>query len=119
MIETLTEELSYLVSNKKVSISKQLENHQVTLPNTAAKIVLSNIIRNAFQHTWAGQVFISQHQNQVLIINRCEHFDTNNQNDQLGFGLGLRLTEELCEKLGCDYSNEQVEVGHQVKLTFK
>ncbi len=82
----------------------------------AARIVLGNLIRNAFQHTWKGQVIISQQGSQISIINRQFNADIDVAPTELGFGLGLQLTAQLTEKLGWPYQNIANENGHKVIL---
>jgi hypothetical protein len=72
--------------------------HSVAAANIPARIVICNLIRNAFQHTWRGKVCITQSGNNVEISN--DMLEDNGAEPDLGFGLGLQLTEQLCAKLG-------------------
>ncbi len=111
------DEQRYLLERKAVTVEVTTEPLQLTLPATACRIVLTNLIRNAFQHTQTGQVQISQHGSQVTIINH----DSNSQSDdteQLGYGLGLALTERLCHRLGWRYRNQACASGHQASVDF-
>jgi signal transduction histidine kinase len=118
LIDTINGELQYLLSNKKVTVSLTLSEFDIKLPVAAARIVITNIIRNAFQHTWEGHVHISQFKNEVVIINHCLSYRDSNDTNDLGFGLGLRLTHELCEKLGWYYENNTEAKGHHVIVRF-
>ena len=57
MIEKLTEELSYLLSGKKVEVSISCEPTTLVLPEALCRIVIANMIRNAFQYLF-GEVEI-------------------------------------------------------------
>jgi len=116
LIESVIDDLRYLLNNKPVTINQHLEHTELMISTNAARIVLSNLIRNAFQHTWKGYVHITQEKNHILIINHCEEFNTDNETNELGFGLGLRLTTELCRKLDWLYDNRIVKNGHEVVI---
>ena len=116
LIIGLTEELRYLLNDKNVDVEVDTKEYEINLPEVAAKIVLSNLIRNAFQHTWEGKILIKQHQNTVEIIN--EQKNNNEGNDDLGFGLGLKLTQQLSEKLAWDYENTTTPDQHKVIITL-
>ncbi|WP_163835640.1 sensor histidine kinase [Spartinivicinus ruber] len=115
IIQHLVEEMRYLLASKQVTVDIQTQPHTVCLPEAAARIVLGNLIRNAFQHTWEGKVDILQQHGTVQINNQQ---DANSDKEDLGFGLGLQLTERLCQRLGWSYRNEQQNNGHYVTLNF-
>jgi signal transduction histidine kinase len=116
LINEVVETLGYLLNQKDVSIELITEPFTLTIPKTACQIVIANLIRNAFQHTWEGKVFIEQHADTVMITNHCKQFEVDQKSGDQGFGLGLRLTAELCEKLQWDYQNQTQPDGHKVSL---
>ena len=87
MIQELVEELRYLLQGKSVSVDVETASYLIQLPATGCRIVLTNLIRNAFQHTQQGRVIIKQAENCVSIqnLNTDNVFD---ENSDLGFGLG-------------------------------
>lgn len=115
IIQHLVEDMRYLLVSKQVSVHIETHPYTLYLPEAAARIVLGNLIRNAFQHTWEGSVNILQKQGSVQIINQEK---AESEKEDLGFGLGLELTERLCQRLGWSYHNEQKDKGHFVTLTF-
>jgi signal transduction histidine kinase len=116
LVAELVEEARYLLNDKNVQIELDTQDFTIKLPDIAAKIVLGNLIRNAFQHTWEGEVVIRQRNNQVEIINK-EHGETIKENN-LGFGLGLQLTQQLANRLGWTYENVKQSKEHRVEITF-
>jgi signal transduction histidine kinase len=112
----ITEEMRYLLRDKTVELIVETYPYQCSISSVAARIVLGNLIRNAFQHTWEGQVIISQQGSQISIVNRQFEADIEVAPTELGFGLGLQLTAQLSEKLGWSYQNIANEMGHDVIL---
>ena len=102
LIQQLTDEMYYLLKDKPVSVKIETEPCQINLPEIAARIVLGNLIRNAFQHTWEGDVYIQQAGSCITFTNPMDQ--KNNDSDQ-GFGLGLQLVEQLCQRIRWKYDN--------------
>ena len=112
LIDQLVDEARHLINNQAVTLQLTVAPARVTASRAALVIVLGNLIRNAFQHTFEGTVSITQRDSTVSIINQ----DIAGEEPDLGFGLGLQLTEALCDRLGWQYTNEPVSGGHRVKL---
>lgn len=122
MIKGLTDDLEYLLQGKSVSLTLQLSPSSLKLPETAAQIVIGNIIRNAFQHTYHGEVEVNLSNNTLVVINR-EHGASNNDgaviksdNGEAGFGIGLKLIEKLSRKLNWTYQPAFTDNGYSVTL---
>ena len=125
----LTEELAFLLNNKQVEVVVEVDdNWTAEFPATPLRIVLGNLIRNAFQHTWEGRVEIRQ-QGGTIHIDNFEQptADSDSQDDieeqkqdrgDQGFGLGLQLTQQLTDRLGWRYSNQAEQDGHRVCLVL-
>lgn len=116
LIAQLVDELRYLLQGKTVNIEINTYPCQIELPTTACLIVLTNLIRNAFQHTHSGTVSITQKHNHVIIENN--NHDPEIGDDALGFGLGLELTQRLIEKFKWPYTTKITPIGHRVEVTF-
>ncbi|CAA0090820.1 Sensor protein QseC [Halioglobus japonicus] len=115
LIAQLTNEVEYLLKDKPVEVVLDTEPCQRVLPETVVRIVAGNLIRNAFQHTWEGTVTIRQQGATVEITNP---YEPTPGNTDLGFGLGLNLTEQLCQKLNWKYTNTAQGSERCAAVTF-
>lgn len=119
LVLQLIEELNYLLQGKPVDVTVKTSEYQIELPETACRIVLTNLIRNAFQHTQNGIVSISQSEHLVSIESKeIDGDDTNNNHNELGFGLGLKLTEKLVHQFNWQYQCQPQQSGHSVEVYF-
>lgn len=119
LLRQITGELAYLLTDKPVTVALATEPYTVHVPEGPARIVLGNLVRNAFQHTWDGQVHIRQRGDRVLIVNpRPVDGAGGNDGDELGFGLGLQLTARLTSRLGWAYRNRARRHHRVVRLRF-
>lgn len=115
LVQDLVSEHRYLLKSKEVALTVDTSPATVELADIAARVVIGNLIRNAFQHTWAGDVSIRQSGHTVIINNKQANGEGA---DDLGFGLGLQLTAQLTERMGWTYHNEPVPGGRSVSLQF-
>ncbi|WP_372881212.1 sensor histidine kinase [Psychromonas sp.] len=119
LVLNLTEELHYLLQGKSVEVQVKTSDCALELPETACRIVLTNLIRNAYQHTQSGLVSIVQNQHQVSIQNvNSDSGEEGNSSSELGFGLGLKLTEKLIRQFNWQYHSQVEPQGHKVEVTF-
>jgi signal transduction histidine kinase len=116
LIENLVDETRYLLAEKDVRVNVLTDSYVCELSTTALRIVLGNLIRNAFQHTWDGEVSIVQCGHTVQIENRSDDAGNRIDNDATGFGLGLQLTEQLTQRLHWKYRNLPITGGRLVEL---
>ena len=116
LLQQLVEEMRYLIHGKNVQVQIETSPYTVLFPETPAQIVLGNLVRNAFQHSWEGDILIHQTDNRVEISNTQSTGEAESQD--LGFGLGLQLTGQLAEKLGWDLTDESEQLSHRVSIVF-
>lgn len=116
VVGDIIDPLQYLLQGKKVDLNLSLEPVTLSLPEAAVRIVIGNLVRNAFQHTQQGEVDITVAGQTVIIANRESAPD--DVPDDLGFGLGLKLTEQLVEKMGWSCVTEVHTGLYRVVLTF-
>lgn len=119
LIEAQVAELRYLLRDKAVEVELDTEACRVILPEAPTRIVLGNLIRNAFVHTWEGRVVIRQRGSEVRIDNHQASPRVAEASQEVGFGLGLQLTAQLTQRLGWPYENRPDETGHRVRVVFE
>jgi signal transduction histidine kinase len=119
LIEQLAEESRYLLKDKQISLAILTEKGTIiNQPEHPVRIVIGNLIRNAFQHTQQGEITINQQGNVITIINESIHSDEYKETSSLGFGLGLELTSQLAEKLNWKYETKMESNLYKAKLAF-
>ncbi len=90
--------------NESVEVVVQTAPFSISVAEIPARIVIGNLLRNAFQHTWQGRIDIIQIEDTVKIINDISNKEGDGHDD-LGFGLGLQLTVQLTKKLNWSYKS--------------
>ncbi|NOI68040.1 HAMP domain-containing sensor histidine kinase [Vibrio sp. 99-8-1] len=111
--EELITRLDYLKQHKQLSVSIKGEGSCLVNP-ALIEIVMSNLIRNAFQYAEQGEISIFVSDETVTVSNHSSYQGDHSS----GFGLGLELVKRICAKQGwrfC-YQNSQQEV--QVEVIF-
>ncbi|TMP02519.1 sensor histidine kinase [Pseudoalteromonas sp. S3178] len=124
-ITTLSTELNYLLIAKHVNVALNTQQDcTITTDATACHIVLTNLIRNAYQHTQAGQVHISQQGSKVTIINCSAKDDapvaktSTAKHASIGYGLGLQLSEKIIKRHGWVYEVNDMPGRYEVVVDF-
>lgn len=115
LIAQLVRELSYLHANKQVDVTVEVEPFSSRLPVTLVRVVIANLIRNAFQHTSHGYVTIKQKGDLIQIVNNSE---VESEQVSLGFGLGLELSERIIQHYGWQFNVIKLSNGRDVTLQF-
>lgn len=93
----------YLVKNKLIDIVIEVPP-ELTLytEKSLLKIVLNNLIRNALQYTYNGQVKISVSDNALRICNSLSYLNNETacqaNEESYGYGIGLNLVKEICKQ---------------------
>ncbi|CAH1594878.1 Histidine kinase [Vibrio jasicida] len=116
LIIQINNDLSYVLQDKHVDVSLECDDTKLELPLGLSRIVITNLIRNAFQHSGNGEVKIKQVGKALKIDNYNLTKDKSTQD--LGFGLGLELTERLVNQYGWHYENKQTPSGRSVLIEF-
>lgn len=119
LVLQLIEELNYLLQGKSVQVKVQTSEYEIELPETACRIIITNLMRNAFQHTQSGVVLITQKEQHVMIESKdTDDGEEISYNNELGFGLGLKLTEKLVAQFNWQYRCTSQPAGHIVEVFF-
>ena len=88
-------EQQYLLTGKSIELHVDTSSYCYQLPTAAFNILVTNLIRNAFQHTVTGNITITQKATCIEVSNSTSGDDTPTQ---VGFGLGLKLINTLVER---------------------
>ncbi len=99
----LISDLEYLLTAKQCHAVLRGGSLQQLMPATLLRIVLTNLLKNAFQYSDPGQITISITQSKVEVINPF----LGEQTPNMGFGLGLELVKRICDRQGWIFSFEQ------------
>ncbi|MCG9581344.1 HAMP domain-containing histidine kinase [Vibrio tubiashii] len=96
LVQTILANHQYLQDGKQVAIKVNAspQNSPVKLPSILVEIVLTNLIRNALQHTKQGAISIELSGSDVQVTNSLE--DSESSSSEVSFGIGLILIERLC-----------------------
>jgi len=120
MIEYLVEDNHYLLQGKDVKVCLEIEDTIVRTVETPCRLILNNLIRNAFQYTAEGEVRFSFTQQQVVIININKSDDLlDYTGGDYGYGLGLRLVSKIVKKMSWQYHNNEIPGGRAVEVNFE
>lgn len=119
MLHHLVDDNQYLLQGKNVKVSLNIETSLFDLVETPCRLVLNNLIRNAFQYTIEGEVTIrfSQARINIVNINQAEEVLDHSGADY-GYGLGLRLVERIVDKMSWGYQNNEIDGGRDVVVDF-
>tara|TARA_Y100001968_G_scaffold310774_1_gene332047 strand:+ start:13938 stop:15209 length:1272 start_codon:yes stop_codon:yes gene_type:complete len=118
LVERVCDSLGYLLKGKSVTVNLSTSSCRIMATEAAVNIVVNNIIQNAYQHTEEGHVTISQSGSKLVVENTNTAAIEPNDND-LGFGLGMRLTSEMTATFGWQYRNIPQSNGHRVEVDFQ
>ncbi|MEZ8099259.1 sensor histidine kinase [Vibrio bivalvicida] len=107
LVQTILANHQYLQDRKQVAIevSATPSNSPVKLPSILVEIVLTNLIRNALQHTKQGAINIELSDFGVQVTNSLE--DSESSSSEVSFGIGLILIERLCRHQEWEFEYHQ------------
>jgi len=116
MIDELIWELSYLLKSKAVKLTVNTSDYTIYVAAIPCRIVLTNLIRNAFQHTADGKIIVTQIEGTITVVNSSTFKSTENTN--LGFGLGLSLTKQLAKRYNWHYFDRFDKTTYTAHITL-
>ncbi|NOH56093.1 HAMP domain-containing histidine kinase [Vibrio coralliilyticus] len=98
----------YLIESKNiiVELDASSDSLQTQVPLALIQIVLTNLVRNAFQHSADGIVRIELSEERITITNPVELSDSQ-KSTETSFGIGLVLIEKVCRNQGWHFIHQQ------------
>jgi len=125
MLHHLVDDNQYLLQGKNVKVSSNIAQQSLNLAETPCRLVLNNLLRNAFQYTVEGDVIINFHDSEVSIKNVSNIKKSNNSQEPFdhsvtdyGYGLGLRLVARIVDKMSWQYQHNEIDGGRIVIVNF-
>lgn len=105
------------MKNKEVDIQINVVQEEHNLPRELTEVVLTNLVRNAFQHGGSGDLSITLTEHQFEVTNRLEGENlANNSEQQTSFGIGLELIDRVCQNQGWQFTHETNNNEFNVKV---
>lgn len=130
IIRDLVDQNRYLLNHKTVEV-RISDPYDLTVTVSALffKIVISNLIRNAFQYTRSGTITIFIKPDRIRISDTGIGFSlpelpTGDENllqnpENHGFGIGLSIVHRLCDKAGWQlFVTSRRDIGTIVELVY-
>ncbi|WP_420549625.1 sensor histidine kinase [Curvivirga sp.] len=106
LLNDVLEELTYFTEMQNVECKITVENTDIiSVSKTPLYIVISNLLRNAFQHTPKGHVDIQLVDNVFIVENHLD-VKAGQLKKELGQGVGVNLVKRICTR--CGWSCEMV-----------
>lgn len=119
LLPQIIEENEYLTRGKNIELECNAPACSVEAPEILCKIVLTNLLRNAFQYTREGIVSISCERNSVEITNVSATMSSlDPDSTEQSFGIGLELVRRISQKLRWHFSSKDIERGRTVVIDF-
>ena len=115
-IQKAIQDNSYLTEGKQIATHLIGEGAVIKTNPVFLQIILNNLLRNAYQNTEKGAINIEFIGNSVVIEN--DSLTVSPDKKMIGFGIGLVLVDKLVQKLGINYSIENITNGRRVHLGF-
>lgn len=114
-LQQITGELEYLLAGKPIEITIRTQPTVLYLPEAAFRILITNLVRNAFQHTTSGYIQVIQDNQSVQVINSLTG-DTSGK--QAGFGLGLKLIRRIVGRFNWYLVEQEKDSTKQMTVFF-
>ena len=111
IVRETIEKNRYLITDKPIDIELFPEDEpQLSIPAPIFQIMLTNLIRNAIQHTASGKISVVVKDDRVSVSDTGAGMESeelklvtqlNGSRDRnKGFGMGLSIVRRLCDRLG-------------------
>lgn len=111
LTESIVRDNHYLLTGKQVNVEVIGDSCEFQSSQILCSILLSNLIRNAFQHTFEGKVIIELGQKKLEVKNENVSQTKDIGTEVYGFGLGLVLVEQIAVRMNWDYECFELDKG--------
>jgi len=102
---------SALLSTKSVDVNVVIKQSPlVKIPEVALKLLLGNLLKNAFACTESGEVKIVVDSQSIAVIDTGIGLYKKQRNDE-GHGLGLLITRDICRKYNWQFELKNNDAG--------
>ena len=120
MVTELLDENAYLLEGKAVEVVFEPGGVEMAAPETASRIVLGNLIRNAFQYSDGGVIAVEVRPDGFLIRNEVERGvgPRSDAREESGYGLGLMLVQKVVERMGWRAEYNATPSGREAVIRF-
>ena len=119
MVKGLLEDNAYLLQGKEIEVVFEEKGVIINAAETPCRIAISNLIRNAFQHTEVGVVTVELMSDTFKIRNDGDpDRDTENES-QRGYGFGLLLVQKIVSRMGWRMEYQNIPGGRETTLSFQ
>lgn len=114
LLDEVIDELDYMRDTKEIELTIDSANATRNLPEGAFRILVTNMVRNALQHTSEGHIHISQTDCSLTVSNP---YFPEESTASTGFGLGMLLIQQISDKFG--WSIEQTKSSRMFTITAR
>ena len=94
--EELIRDMHYLIEEKVIEVKLNAHSQLIEIEEHLFRIVVANLVRNAFQHSADGVILVTVTDHSLSIANPVE---AGHAPSVQGFGLGLQLVDRIAAKL--------------------
>ena len=113
LIEYHLTQLDHLISNKAIEVVYKRDNILIEEARALMDVVVSNLIRNAFENSTGGKIIL-HHTDHCISISNPIYQQSSSHTQNQGFGLGLLLVNKVAQKqnwqLNIHESDQQMDV---------
>lgn len=107
LILLVSDEMKLYYGARDINLSIERDCLEKPFPLAALKVVVGNVIKNAFQHGDPESEMVVQYSKGILRVANKLSLSKKDYFLDLGYGLGLKLTRRICDNYG--WSMEQTD----------
>ena len=98
--DQIVKDHNYLIHHRDIMVRTQVTVEALLIERDLFFIVITNLVRNAFQHSASGIIDIELSEIGLRITNPIKPTTKEEEASTQGFRLGLELVQRICSKLG-------------------